>query len=1318
MKIGDQNTSASISDKGAKADESANRLCESMKELEVRRASGHAYKILHRLSPFIENLKSLMQICESVIQDAPFGVSIAFSGARVVLDLAFRVHSQFETILEAMEEIGARLECYKLLAKYDSRPNFQRLLLSAYKNIIQFWLKASQILSQNSLKSMVKNIAKPLHTIIKDTLDHLSKDGDLVHQYASATGLSNAKDDQEERRKERSEDTQKDTWQNEKRLSIEISAWIRGHDNLDPNIDYEDQLNRRHEGTCDWVLDDQRFKDWRDSKNGELMWYNASPGSGKSVLASSVIKHLKTRDEKVAMFFYSFSSLVRRSGIHGLRSLALQLLTMTPRLPDKFKQLYDEQRHYSDCLQSYVAANEFLQHLIIPLDHIYLVVDGLDECSDMGLVLPILQSLTQAKVYGTVKWLFLSRGYAEIREAMTGVNAIELCPEPHVISTDIQKYVTSSLTCVDRFNEWSDEDEQNFLYARFVCETLRRVGLTRAADTEPALKQFPGSLNSYYNRSLEDFGKYSKQEQELVRRVFVILVGAEQSIRLRELVDALSIELGADDHDDSYKPQAELIERFCGPIITLERHRKDSLDNPIVGFYHKTVKDFLLQSPQDIDGISSGACQYLVTHEDAQREDINALLSTASKEHAFLPYAATFWFSHLWHVKSSKEIPALVMDFLKSKAFWTCLVVQSHISRYLFGSFTQTKEDKYKMDFKASKGGGSLHFGHPLPPWLRRLSTEGMLMDQSLCCFVDEWHEVITRHSSGLELCFPLRNYAKGCYLKPLSRSKKLRVEFLPDFSDMNAVAESRLLNVCIQGKRLMVEASFRKRENVEHDLHIARSALLPTKDTISSRHYLPLVGDPSQWVVFNTGADQVEGWGIDPRSLNVRRTTAERSEQFEIPPSARKHIDKKSNKLWSASQAPAESSNAQIESVYILHARREVEEVAVPSPIPDDEDSASDSDSSWPDSESESETEDGSLSDAESSSQGSSSRRDSEASDSDPGPEDDGEEIGNCLVLVQPDRPPYWTRPWASSFITWEKVGCAIHPTLPILAFTHTSFQLEMVDIEKRTQDTKHLPEPVDIRGKPEASTRELRFSPCGKYLHCLSISFVSGRTSNSCYVTLASYCFKPDGNSDETFIRAQQPIQLTYCFSERVSDIAPPPTLTYWSENNLLLALPPLTCDAKIILIDIPRDGIDGNMGIKTLRAPIYFPASTPKRQPHVLQRHGSDGREIYLYLVLGALPPLNRGDGSADLSTEVSPDIQDGANAASPPVALQWRVPQQDGWRAWDADLDEKSSDLKRQTPAWAELRGDFVQSEKPFSVPIRSGLDWNRRGYLSC
>ena len=67
----------------------------------------------------------------------------------------------------------------------------------------------------------------------------------------------------------------------------------------------------------------------------------------------------------------------------------------------------------------------------------------------------------------------------------------------------------------------------------------------------------------------------------------------------------------------------------------------------------------------------------------------------------------------------------------------------------------------------------------------------------------------------------------------------------------------------------------------------------------------------------------------------------------------------------------------------------------------------------------------------------------------------------------------------------------------------------------------------------------------------------------------------------------------------------------------------------------------------------------------------------------------------------------------------TALRWSISDDEGWRPWSDEEDGSSSDLTREySPLWNFMRGDFIESGKPFSVPVRSGLNWTRKSYLSC
>lgn len=275
----------------------------------------------------------------------------------------------------------------------------------------------------------------------------------------------------------------------------------------------------------------------------------------------------------------------------------------------------------------------------------------------------------------------------------------------------------------------------------------------------------------------------------------------------------------------------------------------------------------------------------------------------------------------------------------------------------------------------------------------------------------------------------------------------------------------------------------------------------------------------------------------------------------------------------------------------------------------------------------------------------------------------------------------------------------------------------------------------------------QELRFSPCGNYLHFLSIAFIPQRetASTEARVTLTTFNFNSQGNNEDTLFRECPPQRCTYSFGESLAHVPLPLALTHWSDTEVTVALPPLTCDPKILKIMLPflphlavadreDDSCAGGGTIMTLQHAIFFPMSTPNRQACLMYRNeGQSGivAEGRLYLVLDRpVHPSAADDTDGVESSEKTTDDFPSNNyegneagapelgQASPPVVLRWKIEQNDGWRAWNPEVDSKASDLKRDVPVWKMLRGQFVDSDKLFSVPIRSGLDWTRKGYLSC
>lgn len=211
-------------------------------------------------------------------------------------------------------------------------------------------------------------------------------------------------------------------------------------------------------------------------------------------------------------------------------------------------------------------------------------------------------------------------------------------------------------------------------------------------------------------------------------------------------------------------------------------------------------------------------------------------------------------------------------------------------------------------------------------------------------------------------------------------------------------------------------------------------------------------------------------------------------------------------------------------------------------------------------------------------------------------------------------------------------------------------------------------------------------------------------------------------------------------------------PLALTHWDDREVVIALPPLTCDPRIVKIRLPEvSAATGQItacaderAIVTLRDPVYFPTSTPRRGARLMYRGDGvakteDGHCLYLAMDTACSADggvaSGAGAGADDASATVSGSRQAESprtpgpashqeqgslpGRVSPPVVLRWKIgPGDDGWRAWDPDEDGKASDLKRPIPIEKLLQGQFVDPDKLFSVSIRSGLDWTRKGYLSC
>ncbi|KAI0450360.1 hypothetical protein F5B21DRAFT_439703 [Xylaria acuta] len=1287
---------------------SAEELQNSISELDAQKRTGKGYRLLHRLSPFLDIFKTVLKKCEALAQVAPFGVAIAFVGARIVLEMALAVDEYLEIVVTAMERIAGILEVYQRLS---SSPDLGSRLVHSYKEIITFWYKLSKVLSSKSKGILPRTLATPLKKETEEALKNLQEDMSINLGISQAAGLLMADMDRQARADA-----------DQRYLKNEIRRWIMGQTGVDFKGDYEVQLDLRHKNTCTWILEDRRFLDWCDSRNNALLWYNAQPGSGKSVLASAVIDNLTRMDKKVAYFFYSFSKNSSRHVADGFRILALQLLAFVGTPSDKLVDLYEKETQFSPYLNNLRATANVVHELVTRNDDLYIVIDGIDECEDEKEMLNFIEWLIDQPTLGTVRWLFTSR-VSEIEKTMRKLGAVEVFPSPEDIREDIKNYLSTKISCKHCLRAWTNECDNNFLIARFVSETLSK--LTSEEDIEAELKIFPKKLNGYYTRTLAKIDGRGRMEQLVARRIFLILSSAQQAMCVDELVDALAIQRGNQDYSASRLPKEELIRDLCGSLVIVEEHGSESTRSQLIRFCHKSVKDFFQQDPKTSDlGVDESLYKYFAAPSNAHEEigldcltylmygryskhiDLGFLDSTIPKEHAFLRYAATFWFQHLgdkFIEQPSSVVSKAVQEFISSKNFWNCLRVQSYVVPYLFGRYTRHKRG-FKMAIKGREWKGDDSFAMPLPTWLGDDSPDNLLRDQSLCHFAEEWREVIITHPYGLDQCVVMKPFANSCWLKSLSKVNTVKCVNLEGAFGSDVLTASQILGVGFSSKKLWVDVAYRTKDGPVDTMWRLRQPLFKANSQPQRSHQeLPMDSDICGWAICPLVKDDITSelvaWSVDPQSLDLRKANREHSERIKSP--------LRINDSRAASKTPWEvlghrdGTGADDETfTYVIHMSRKSGRT-IRLGYDEDEGGGQDSDDSDKSSEATSDEEpddEDEFSDDESSSEKSNAgstagemSTDESDIESNSGDHDDTD----CLILISQDRPPYWTKPWTHPSLMWSRIVCAVHPTERLVAFMHTPTQLEVVDLEKASQISIHV---SGITDEPEdvlASVRELRFSRCGKYLHCLSIAFAQKKLCTECCVTTSSLEF-PTEEGDGGKITATQLSRIVYSFADPLMAIDAPFALTHWCDGHVLIALPSLTCNPKILKIALDSDRVS------TLRNPIYFPASTPRRDPRLVYRPSNKDAEGYVFLVLNAVPPARDA----------------AAVTGCPVVALRWGVPNDEGWRPWNQDEDATSSDLMNDSPLWSFMRGNFVESGKPFSVPVRCGLNWTRKSYLSC
>ncbi|KAL5356351.1 nucleoside phosphorylase domain-containing protein [Aspergillus floccosus] len=179
---------------------------------------------------------------------------------------------------------------------------------------------------------------------------------------------------------------------------------------------YDELLEKRCPGTCNWMTETKTFQNWRQITSSSLLWCYGKPGIGKSVL-------LKDLAEPSRMLSAMLKQLYRQKGRIPHEHLRFKQMSLRPSLAN-----------LCDIFTSYVSSS---------FTTVFLLVDAMDECQFevkhhmIRFLSHILQHVPSIKI------LAMSRKELNIQEAFQGYPSLAIGKKD--LTQDIETYITTKV---------------------------------------------------------------------------------------------------------------------------------------------------------------------------------------------------------------------------------------------------------------------------------------------------------------------------------------------------------------------------------------------------------------------------------------------------------------------------------------------------------------------------------------------------------------------------------------------------------------------------------------------------------------------------------------------------------------------------------------------------------------------------------------------------------------------------------------------------------------------------------------------------------
>jgi hypothetical protein len=336
-----------------------------------------------------------------------------------------------------------------------------------------------------------------------------------------------------------------------------------------------------------------------------------NPGRGKTVLAGATVEELThtNHDQSecppaVCYYFFNQNTGQRNSPVDAYRAIVAQLFQqfwMLEKVYNIFALSLGEPELRTKASEHELV--EIIRHSVLHLPNLFLVLDGIDECSNSG---KLLRELANFCVGSPLKIIIFSRpNVACLRRHIHQQTRILINPEQ--VSHGIAIYLKQEVMALQQQSllakEVDIEDigqrlvlraEGMFLWARLMAGYLNSLAMTSSERMETILFSTPEGIDEMYSRIQEKINSLDGPTRSLARRALMWVAYSGSSLSSAQLKEILYPEgWDQDSSNDCGNLDNVIIISSCG---LLEKRRSG-----LYHYIHLTALDYARSSCSGCD---------------------------------------------------------------------------------------------------------------------------------------------------------------------------------------------------------------------------------------------------------------------------------------------------------------------------------------------------------------------------------------------------------------------------------------------------------------------------------------------------------------------------------------------------------------------------------------------------------------------------------------------------------------------------------------------------------------------------------------------